>query len=87
MGSHVVATDPEDSFLGDVHLSGSEGRVGDRPGGHMFVGADRHGSVSARPNVQLRLGQLGGTHCRQFCLATWVGVSGRVNRDKFRMKH
>ena len=32
----VVATDPEEPFLGDVHLRGSDVSVGDRPGGRSW---------------------------------------------------
>ena len=36
----VVATDPEESFPGDVHLRGDDVPVGDRPWGSLVVGTD-----------------------------------------------
>ena len=50
--SHVVATDLEESFLGDVHLRGDDARVGDRPGGWDMLTTDPEESLLGDVHVR-----------------------------------
>ena len=48
----MVATDPEESFLDDVHLRGDDARVGDRPGGWDMLTTDPEESLLGDVHVR-----------------------------------